>query len=149
MAQSGFAPDDDSELQDESFARRIPGLAILSVAGVSFRSEALQRPEFMPGQRVQLIPEPENEHDPYAVGVWDASGEIQVGYVPRREARRIRHALKRDKVKLAVVLSQFRGMTTGARSGLSILTSPTDRVSFGDLEHGRLTADDFEENIPF
>jgi HIRAN domain-containing protein len=35
---------------------------------------------------VTLIPEPENEHDPNAVGIWNEERTLQAGYVPRETA---------------------------------------------------------------
>ena len=32
------------------------------------------------------MPEPENEHDPNAVGVWNEERTLQAGYVPREVA---------------------------------------------------------------
>jgi hypothetical protein len=56
------------------------------VAGVSFRIESLGDPSFDPGRALALIPEPENEHDPNAVGVWNEERTSQLGYVPRQVA---------------------------------------------------------------
>ena len=33
-----------------------------------------------------LVPEPENEHDPQAVAIWNEQRTLQAGYVPREEA---------------------------------------------------------------
>jgi hypothetical protein len=59
---------------------------VVPVAGVSFRPEALEDPSFEPGLALALVPEPENEHDPNAVGVWNAERTLQAGYVPREVA---------------------------------------------------------------
>ena len=56
---------------------------VVPVAGVSYRAEALDDPSFEPGLRLALVPEPENEHDPNAVGIWNEGRTLQVGYVPR------------------------------------------------------------------
>ena len=32
------------------------------------------------------MPEPDNEHDPNAVGVWNEERTLQAGYVPREQA---------------------------------------------------------------
>ncbi len=147
VAQSGYRIDEDSCDLQPSFVKRIPGLALFRVAGVSFRSEVLQRPEFEPGRPVKLVREPDNPHDRHAVSVWDESGEVQVGYVPRSDARRVAAALRRDAVKRAYVVSQFRGMKTGERSGIQVLTSPTDVVRFnGEHCAGEITE---AEDIPF
>ena len=59
---------------------------VVAVAGVSFRPEALNEPGFAPGQRLALVPEPDNEHDPHAVGIWNEERTVQAGYVPREIA---------------------------------------------------------------
>ena len=61
-------------------------IRVVAVAGVSFRPEALADPSFEPGLSLALVPEPENEHDPNAVGVWNEERTLQAGYVPREVA---------------------------------------------------------------
>jgi hypothetical protein len=63
-----------------------PRVLVVPVAGVSFRPEAVRDPSFDPGRRLALVPEPENEHDPGAVAVWNEERTLQVGYVPRETA---------------------------------------------------------------
>jgi hypothetical protein len=41
---------------------------------------------FDPGRRLALVPEPENEHDPNAVAIWNEARTMQAGYVPREAA---------------------------------------------------------------
>jgi hypothetical protein len=60
-----------------------PRIRVVPVAGVSFRPEAVEDPSFDPGRRLALVPEPDNEHDPNAVGIWNEEGTLQAGYVPR------------------------------------------------------------------
>jgi hypothetical protein len=60
-----------------------PRVLVVPVAGVSFRPEAVGDASFDPGQRLSLVPEPDNEHDPGAVGVWNEDRTLQAGYVPR------------------------------------------------------------------
>ena len=57
-------------------------IRVVPVAGVSFRPEALEDPSFDPGRPLALVPEPENEHDPNAVAIWNAERTLQAGYVP-------------------------------------------------------------------
>ena len=45
-----------------------PRLLVLPVAGASYRLEALADPAFAPPAELALVPEPENEHDPNAIG---------------------------------------------------------------------------------
>ncbi len=65
------------------------GLEAVEVAGVSYRQDALQEKAFRPGAALQLIPEPKNPQDPNAVGIWDKSRRVQVGYVPKERATTI------------------------------------------------------------
>lgn len=77
-------------LRDAATGERVswedPRLRVVPVAGVSFRPEAVADASFDPGQRLALVPEPENEHDPNAVAVWNAERTLQAGYVPREIA---------------------------------------------------------------
>src|ERR671932_162645 len=57
-------------------------LRVVPVAGASYRLDALQDDAFAPGRRLALVREPDNEHDPNAVAVYDADRRVQAGYVP-------------------------------------------------------------------
>jgi hypothetical protein len=59
-----------------------PRIRVIAAAGVTFRPESLENPSFDPGRRLELVPEPKNEHDPNAIGIWNADRTLQVGYVP-------------------------------------------------------------------
>ena len=59
-----------------------PRIHVIAAAGVTFRPESLEDPSFDPGRRLELVPEPTNEHDPNAIGIWNADRTLQVGYVP-------------------------------------------------------------------
>ena len=67
-----------------------PRVRVIPAAGVSYRPEALADPSFDPGARLALVPEPENEHDPNAVAIWNATRTLQVGYVPAAIAPELR-----------------------------------------------------------
>src|SRR5215470_15034628 len=75
-----------------------PRLRVVPVAGVSYRAEALPDPSFDPGRRLALVREPENEHDPNAVAIWNEARTLQAGYVPREIAEEL------DGSELAVSL---------------------------------------------
>jgi hypothetical protein len=60
-----------------------PRVRVVPVAGVSYRADALPDVSFEPGRRLALVPEPENEHDRNAVGIWNENRTLQLGYVPR------------------------------------------------------------------
>ncbi len=102
-------------LRDAATGERVPWederLRVVPVAGVSFRPEAVADVSFDPGARLALLPEPENEHDPNAVGVWNRARTLQAGYVPREVATRL------DGSELAVSLWR-------AGEGLRILLVP-------------------------
>ena len=94
-----------------------PRIRVIKVAGVSYRLDALQDDAFAPGQRLALVPEPDNEHDPNAVGVWDAEHRVQVGYVPAEIAREL------DATQWqAISLLEF--FEDGRRVGLRVLLAP-------------------------
>jgi hypothetical protein len=77
-------------LRDAATYERVPWedarIRVVAVAGVSFRPEAVADASFDPGERLTLVPEPENEHDPNAVAVWNSERTLQAGYVPREAA---------------------------------------------------------------
>jgi len=80
-------------LRDAASGERVawedPRILVVAAAGGSYRPEALPDPSFDPGRRLALVPEPENEHDPNAVAIWNEERTIQVGYVPRDDAPRL------------------------------------------------------------
>jgi hypothetical protein len=94
-------------------------LRVVKLAGASYRLDALQDDAFAPGRRLALVREPENEHDPHAVGVWDADRRLQAGYVPAETAP----AVRGDEQALS--LWEFRG-EDGRRIGLRVLLAPPD-----------------------
>jgi HIRAN domain-containing protein len=81
-------------LRDAASGERVPWederIRVVAVAGVSFRPEAVADASFDPGARLALVPEPGNEHDPNAVGIWNAGRTLQAGYVPREVAGELR-----------------------------------------------------------
>ncbi|HEY1564430.1 MAG TPA: HIRAN domain-containing protein [Gaiellaceae bacterium] len=96
-----------------------PRVRVVKLAGASYRAEALQDDAFAPGRRLALVREPENEHDPDAVAVWDAARRLQAGYVPAEVAPELRGD------EQVVSLWEFRG-EDGQRIGLRILLAPAD-----------------------
>ena len=58
-------------------------IRVVPVAGVSFRPGNVDDASFDPGSRLAVVPEPENEHDPNAVAIWNQARTLQAGYVPR------------------------------------------------------------------
>jgi len=75
---------------DEPVRWSDPRVRVVHVAGVSYRADALPDESFDPGRRLSLVPEPDNEHDPNAVAIWNESRTLQIGYVPREVAPDVR-----------------------------------------------------------
>ena len=96
-----------------------PRVRVVKLAGASYRAEALQDDAFAPGRRLALVREPENEHDPNAVAVYDAARRLHAGYVPADVAPSVRGD------EQAVALWEFRD-ENGARIGLRVLLAPAD-----------------------
>jgi hypothetical protein len=92
---------------------------VVKLAGASYRTDALQDDAFAPGRRLALVREPDNEHDPNAVAVFDAERRLQAGYVPADVAPLLRGD------EQAVSLWEFRG-EDGTRIGLRVLLAPAD-----------------------
>ena len=88
-------------------------IRVIPVAGVTFRPESLPDPSFDPGRRLALVPEPANEHDPNAVGIWNEERTLQLGYVPREVAAELTGG------EQAVSLWRVEG-------GLRVLIAPAD-----------------------
>jgi HIRAN domain len=91
---------------------------VVKVAGASYRAEALQDESFAPGRSLALVREPENEHDPNAVAIWDAERRLQAGYVPADVAPEL------TGDEQAVALWEF--VEEGRRIGLRVLIAPKD-----------------------
>src|SRR2546429_1556588 len=96
-----------------------PRLRVIKVAGVSYRLDALQDDAFAPGRRLALVPEPENEHDAHAIGIWDDERRLQAGYVPAEVARQL-EAVNWQAVSL------WEFVEGGQRLGLRVLLAPRD-----------------------
>lgn len=96
---------------------------VLSVAGVSYRPEALDSPAFALGRRVALVREPTNQYDRNAVAVWDDAKTIQLGYLPRAIAATFAPLLDSGDARAAMVVWEHRD-TQGTRLGVNLLTAP-------------------------
>ena len=104
----------------EQFVREDdPRIHVVPVAGVSYRMDEVQAEGFAPGRPLALVPEPDNEHDPNAIAIWDAERRVQAGYVPADVAR----TLRADDCQ-AVSLREFA--EEGRRGGLRVLLAPRD-----------------------
>jgi HIRAN domain len=131
---SGYAPEGQEgpwslyHSYDEVAAE---GAHLLRVAGAT-RSRVLARAAFEPGERVTLVPEPENPHDPYAVGVWDAEERWRVGYLPQQYAPALRDQASNGLFDQVMSVWQWRDEKTGRRVGLHVLLAPTSKIRIID-----------------
>lgn len=96
-----------------------PRIRVIKLAGSSYRLDALQDDAFAPGRRLALIPEPDNEHDPNAIGVWDEDRRVQGGYVPAETAA----GIDAGDWQAVSLLEFFEGRQ---RIGLRVLLAPND-----------------------
>ena len=96
-----------------------PRIRVVKVAGVSYRLDAVQDDAFTPGKPLKLVAEPDNVHDPHAIGIWDAERRLQAGYVPAETAREL-DASDWEAVSLLEFLEG------GDRVGLRVLLAPRD-----------------------
>jgi hypothetical protein len=88
-------------------------IRVVPIAGVSFRPGNVDDASFDPGRRLALVPEPENEHDPNALAIWNEQRTLQAGYVPAAVAPELRGD------EQAVSLWRVEG-------GLRVLLAPSD-----------------------
>ena len=96
-----------------------PRIHVIKVAGISYRLDTVQDEAFAPGKRLALVPEPDNQHDPNAIGVWDAERRLQAGYVPAELAA----GLDAEGWQAVSLLEYF---DEGRRAGLRVLLAPKD-----------------------
>lgn len=98
------------------------GVLVLKVAGTSHRLSQIQDDRFAPGSSLSLRPDPENQYDENAVGVWDASGPVQAGFVPADSAEKLGQRLKRERLEV-FCLWEWRD-ESGQPCGLRMLIHP-------------------------
>ena len=96
-----------------------PRIRVIKLAGISYRLDAVQDDVFAPGRRLALVPEPDNEHDPNAIAVWDEERRVQAGYVPAETA-----AALDPRDWQAISLLEF--VEGKQRIGLRVLLAPKD-----------------------
>jgi len=94
--------------------RRLPklGLFVAQLRGETHHQAACRAGDFAPGATLRLVLEPENEHDPYAVAVFDSTGEHKAGYFNKQKARTVSRILAEGTTLNAV---SFRGTPANRR----------------------------------
>jgi hypothetical protein len=93
---------------------------VMKVFGISHRLAAIQQHGFEPGSPLYLRPDLRNEFDKNAIGVWDASGKTQAGFVPKELAEALGKRLAREQLQASClwggVTSEARGVACGCSS---------------------------------
>jgi len=128
---SGYTVIDDTtgsfmSLADQHFDN--PHCLLCHVAGVTHRPEALQDPRFAPGHGLLLRPEPTNPYDHNAVGIWDATGEVQLGFVPAEHSEQIAMDIRNGTQLVGLAMREFRHGESGPRLGIHVLIAPAGTV---------------------
>ncbi|HEY4894799.1 MAG TPA: HIRAN domain-containing protein [Solirubrobacteraceae bacterium] len=129
----GFTPtsEDGDFLYEAEHRTTDPRAFYCKVAGAQHRPAALADKRFDHGSLVLLRPEPGNEFDPNAVGVWDATGKVQVGYVPSTLSAEVAAVIRSGTPLGGQVIREFRlNSSRGKRIGLHLIIAPVGPVSF-------------------
>ncbi len=135
---AGYAPiceEEDEEGRGQYFAvlgGHVSKSRVLycKIAGAQHYPGALQETRFSPGAVVMLRPEPVNPYDENAVGVWDRSGSVQVGYIPAEHSEAVGSRIFAGERLVAFVIREIRRESrSGLRAALHILVVPV-----GDLQ---------------
>lgn len=102
---------------------------VSKVAGLDYRTAELQNSAFAVGQRVRLLPDPAEKHDPNAIGVWSEDGTVQVGWIPKWMAADLSPLMRSgdDRAGLVMVEHQSAG---GQRLEIGLLVAPPHVVDF-------------------
>jgi len=121
-----------------------PHCLLCRVAGTSHRRDALQDERFAPGSPVTLRPEPTNPYDRNAVGVWDDSGTLQIGFVPAEHSERIAADMRSGSQLGGVMMREFRRAENGPRVGLHMLIVPAGSLRM-EIESDDEDEDEYED----
>ena len=136
----GYAPiheDSDGEHHFIALGERLsdPRVLYCKVAGARHRPEALEDSRFKPGSAAMLRPEPDNPYDANAVGVWDGSGSVQVGYIPADCCPGIASRIRAGEQLVGFVLREIRrGSKSGQRAALHLLVMPAGALNLSIID---------------
>jgi hypothetical protein len=111
-----------------------PRVYYCRVAGTHHRPNALSDPRFSLGSEIVLRAEPV-PFDGFTIGIWDASGSVQAGYVPVGLSRSVMPLMRSGTSLGGQVIGELRlGSESGERSAINILIAPAGR-SITLVEH--------------
>jgi hypothetical protein len=113
------------------------GLRVCGVAGAArHHGEALRSDAVAAGSALALRRDADNEHDPDAIAVLDASG-AQVGWVPRAVAAQIAPELDAGEPWSALALRESRASPRDPRTGLTMLLARAATIELRERPRGR------------
>lgn len=95
------------------------GLESVNVVGEKYYGAAVADPSFGIGRSLVLQRQPQNQFDSNAIAVWNADNTLQVGYIPREEAKRLARAI--DKGQSLNAYSIWETRDRGHRTDLRLL----------------------------
>lgn len=108
-----------------------PHVQHCQVAGTHHMPRGLADAGFDLGSRIQLRLQPPGADDAMAVGVWDAAGTVQVGFVPPTLGRSLTAPLRRGRQLGGQVIRELRlGTPDGERLAVYVLIAPPGRLEF-------------------
>ncbi len=137
----GYTPttEDGMFLTEAEHRTTDPRAFYCKVAGAQHRPEALGNKRFALGSQIVLRADPDNAYDESAVGIWDAMGEVQVGYVPATLSADVAALMRSGTTLGGQVIREFRfGSSHGKRLGLHVIIAPVGPVSFIIDDQGEL-----------
>ena len=109
------------------------GVLVVNVVGASYHLENLSDPSFAPGQPLQLVPEPENPHDPRAIAVRNWTGDKTVGYIKKGSTSRLRNLLRGRELRVMALSCRYdQPPPAGRRVSLKIAIFRPDRLIGAD-----------------
>lgn len=95
------------------------------VVGTHHMPSALRDERFAAGSKVSLRRAAPGADDAHSVEVWDAAGEVQVGYAPPNIARALGAELRRREHVNGVVARELRlGSASGERLAIYVIAGP-------------------------
>jgi hypothetical protein len=128
---AGYAPVNEAgnRYGEDEHRTSHPSVWHARVTGTHHNPSALTDARFNNGARITLRPESGNPSDPNAVGVWDAAGSVQVGYLPASLSRTVAAGLRGGRSLSGQVVRELRlGSPDGRRTALYVLIAPPGRL---------------------
>jgi hypothetical protein len=122
---------DGQRLQWRTLPRKA-GLESVNVVGEQYYALALRDQSFAPGRRLTLLRQPQNPFDANAIAVFNSDASLQVGFLPREDAKRLARAL--DKGTRMDALSIWEVLDHGRRVQIRVLlVKPNSSIDLSQI----------------